>query len=94
MTKFYVDGSGKYLGGFEGRPKKGGGEKDHPGVPAAATEVPAPPGDARQVWNGAKWSAAPPADPEPLTGEEIFDMLETKGVLAAGDRPRPKPARA
>lgn len=30
-------------------------------------------------------------DPLPLTIEELYDMLELKGVLANSDRPRPKP---
>ncbi len=30
--------------------------------------------------------------PEPLSAEELYDILETKGVLVLADRPRPKPA--
>ena len=28
--------------------------------------------------------------PQPLSAEEIYDMLESKGLLTATDRPRPK----
>lgn len=91
MTKFYVDDSGNYLGGFQGLPAKDGSEKKHSDVPPGAIEVSAPPKDARQVWDGAKWSPSPPADPPPLETEELYDMLKAKGVVADGDRPRRKP---
>ena len=32
----------------------------------------------------------PVIPPAPLTTEELYDILETKGVLVEGDRPRPK----
>lgn len=38
-VKYYVDTTGKYLGGTDGKP-------------LSAIEVPAPPDDARQHWNG------------------------------------------
>ncbi len=49
-----------------------------------------------QDWLG-KGGTPDPADPlpepgiAPLSAEELYDMLETKGVLVPGDRPRPKP---
>ena len=39
MAKYFVDGNGIYIGGFEGAEPSGG-----------ATEVPEAPDDARQVW--------------------------------------------
>jgi len=34
-----------------------------------------------------------PRPETPISAEELYDMLNTKGVLTAGDRPRPKPGR-
>ncbi len=84
LTKYYIDGSGNYLGGFENAPP-----------PAGAVEVPDAPENAADVWTGFAWdtSGRPAPEPEPLDAEELYDILETKGVLAAKDRPRPKPAR-
>lgn len=47
MTSFYVDASGKYLGGFDGVEP-----------PVGAIEVPSPPNDARDLWNGGGWVVA------------------------------------
>lgn len=47
MTKYYVDADGKYLGGF-----------DDATPPENAIEVPEPPDDARQIWNGSAWGPA------------------------------------
>lgn len=59
MTKFYVDGDGNYIGGFDGADP-----------PSGSIEVPAAPEDARQTWNGASWSAKPP----PPTNDELYDQ--------------------
>lgn len=48
MTKFYADGAGRYLGGFDGA-----------AAPAGSIEVPLAPAAAWQVWNGAAWAAVP-----------------------------------
>ena len=32
----------------------------------------------------------PPAPVAPLNAEDLYDMLVTKGVVSAGDRPRPR----
>lgn len=42
-TKYYVDGSGNYLGGFDANPPEG------------AIEVSSAPDDAKQHWNGSSW---------------------------------------
>lgn len=47
-AKYFVDASGKYLGGFVGA-----------APPAGAIEVPTAPVDARQVWSNGAWSAIP-----------------------------------
>lgn len=49
MTKFYVDQTGAYLGGFDGADP-----------PLGAIEVPNPPARASEIWNGSGWSAATP----------------------------------
>lgn len=33
----------------------------------------------------------PPSPIAPLSAEELYDILVNKGVVSAGDRPRPKP---
>ena len=45
MTKFYVDVSGNYLGGFDGAKP-----------PIGSIEVPFPPQDGRMIWNNGAWS--------------------------------------
>ncbi len=35
----------------------------------------------------AAWASRPPSPPAPLSAEELYDMLEAKGVLVAADRP-------
>lgn len=44
-TKFFVDEAGTYLGGFDGAEP-----------PIGAIEVPFPPDDARQIWDGSNWN--------------------------------------
>ncbi|MBA4797010.1 MAG: hypothetical protein H2043_06380 [Rhizobiales bacterium] len=48
MSKYYVDPNGRYLGGFDGA------EPEH-----SSLEVPYPPDDARQIWEGKAWLAVP-----------------------------------
>lgn len=45
--KYYTDASGRYLGGWDANP------------PAGAIEVPRPPEDARQIWDGKAWGKIP-----------------------------------
>lgn len=76
MTKFFVDGSGKYLGGFDGVGALAL-------VPRGATEVPEPPEDARQIWDGQAWGAKP----EPIPDQsEIVDALFDKATAAPGQQ--------
>ena len=70
----YVDADGKYLGSWQ--------EPLLP--PAGAIAVPSAPVDARQVWDGTRWSD-PPVDPAPLTVEALAAALEKKGHLTKGD---------
>lgn len=48
MTKYFVDETGSYIGGFDGAEP-----------PEGAIEVPGAPEDARQTWQGQAWSAVP-----------------------------------
>lgn len=69
MTKYFVDESGNYIGGFDGET----------GIDTSGfIEVETPPNDARQKWDAKtkKWGTVAPVK----TGEEI--LLETlKGAL-------------
>lgn len=72
MTKYYIDSSGKYLGGFDGVQP-----------PAAAIEVPSPPEDGRMVWNGV-WSW-PAGIKEQLMDDEADSALALKVLRAMTD---------
>lgn len=76
--KYYVDQSGNYIGGFT---------DGSPAIPAGAAEVPTAPEHASQTWDVSNWSAPPQSD-EPLTAEELYDILEAKNVVRSADRPR------
>ena len=66
------------------------------GVPPSADAIavkvpPAPaPESGKQKWDGKQWSPPPPPPVLSLNAEELYNMLEAKGVLAEVDRPRPK----
>ena len=38
----------------------------------------------------ARWDARDKTDKTPLSAEELYEMLEKKGTIVAGDRPRLK----
>lgn len=75
-TKFYVDINGAYVGGFDGAEP-----------PEGTIEVPIPPQDARQVWNGTEWDALSPAvhrsSMPPLTARQLRLTLLSIGVAEA-----------
>lgn len=88
MMKFYIDKNGKYLGGFDGAPK-----------PAGATEVPAPPDHAAQIYANGAWGPIPDdvtarqqlteSDRDMLrVAEDIFAALKAKGLLVDADLPQ------
>lgn len=72
MTKYYVDPSGKYLGGFDGSQP-----------PIGSIEVASPPEDGRMVWNGT-WSW-PAGLKEQLMDDEADSMLALKVLRAMTD---------
>ena len=48
-----------------------------------------------QTWTN-EWVAADrprPPSTNPLTAEELYEILESKGTVTPEDRPRPKPVR-
>jgi hypothetical protein len=65
MIKYYVDGSGNYLGGFEGTSPPGG-----------STEVPSAPQHASQIWNFGSSSWSSYTAPNPY-GFETFVLSST-----------------
>lgn len=84
MTRYFVEADGTYIGGFDVE------ADDLPGLlPAGAVEIPEAPEHAAQLWNFATSTFNPPPAPErrPLTADELFDVLKTKGVLVESDRP-------
>lgn len=68
MTKFYVDISGKYLGGFEGVQP-----------PEFSIEVPIAPKDARYEWDGSQW-VEPIALKDDFTDEKRDAQVSREGV--------------
>lgn len=68
-AKFFVNAAGVYLGAFI----------DH--EPARGIEVPTPPLDARQVWQGGAWSAAPAYVPEAVSRFQALAALHLAGHL-------------
>lgn len=68
MTKYYVDASGNYLGGFDGNPTP----------PSGSIEVSAPPPDARQKWNGTSWSVL---DQDSIDTQDLNAQLSQPGSI-------------
>lgn len=88
MMRYYADEQGSYLGGWDAIP------------PAGAIEVPFPPDDARQVWDGVQWGPVPAVVPERVTmrqarlallGAELLDDVES--ALSALEGPQGQAAR-
>ncbi|WP_156941371.1 hypothetical protein [Mesorhizobium sp. LNJC405B00] len=74
MTQYFVDGTGAYLGGFDGAEP-----------PEGALEVPSAPDDARQVWDGSQWGPVvlAPADFPSLSPRQIRLALNDIGITSA-----------
>ncbi|MER8641006.1 hypothetical protein [Mesorhizobium sp. M1252] len=71
MTKYFVDDTGAYLGGFDGAEP-----------PEGALEVPSAPADARQIWDGSSWSAQV-IDLPPITPRQLRLTLLSIGITEA-----------
>ena len=80
MTRYFVDGAGAYLGGFDGAKP-----------PAGAVEVPGPPDHGWQDRVGNVW--VPTAElialwareDAAVTLAELIDALQARGVVTAAD---------
>jgi hypothetical protein len=72
-TKYFVDDNGVYLGGFSGaEPLEG------------ATEVPAPPEHASQIWSGSDWAGDLPAKTLPKRDfMKLFTDNERRSIIGA-----------
>lgn len=70
-AKFFVDGSGAYIGAFDGAEP-----------PANSVEVPTAPADARQVWDGSAWGSVPAMVPQKVTMRQARLALHGAGLLA------------
>ncbi len=68
MTRYFVDATGNYLGGFDGAEP-----------PSGATEVPDAPADARQKWNNG-WQPYNP-DYAAIDQEELNKVLMQDGSI-------------
>ena len=68
-ARYFVNAAGVYLGAFI----------DH--VPARGVEVPAPPLDARQVWQNGTWGARPAYVPGVVSRFQALAALHLAGHL-------------
>lgn len=78
--KYYVDQSNNYIGGVD----------DILPAPLNSTEVPLPPEDARQKWNGSVWLPLTPQqviDSTPFEMRDLVNVLISKGVISPSDVP-------
>jgi hypothetical protein len=77
MTKFFVDISGNYIGGFDGAEP-----------PVGAIEVPTPPEHASQKWEEDAWEPyTPPPAPKPPEARlnKLEAALKAKGYITDED---------
>lgn len=73
MTQYFVDTNGAYIGAFDG---------NGVAVPTGAVEVPNPPIDGLQTWDGKQWSAIPVTYPD-ITARQLRLALLSIGVQEA-----------
>jgi osmotically-inducible protein OsmY len=65
-TKYYVDDNGKFLGGWIGEHE----------APTGGVEVPYPPNDAQELWDGSEWQPKIKSYQEELS--ELNDAWQIK----------------
>lgn len=70
---YYIDGQGRYLGGWDANP------------PAGARAVAYAPQDARQVWDGEQWGQIPNSTPERVTMRQARQSMLATGILGQVD---------
>ena len=81
QEKFYVDANGKFLGTFIGREiidENGDITIVDAEIPVGAIEVPMPPQDARQTWDGDTWVS--------VNEIEFYAELRKKAYPPIGDQ--------
>jgi len=74
ITKYYVDPDGAYLGAYVGAEP-----------PEGAIEVPAPPADGAEIWDGIQFSPAPAQAPQEVSMRQARLSLLARGVLGQVD---------
>ena len=70
ITKYYVDPDGAYLGAYVGAEP-----------PEGAIEVPAPPADGAEIWDGTKFNPAPAPVPQVITCGQGREALYNVGLF-------------
>jgi hypothetical protein len=71
--KYFIDGSGRYAGAFDGE------------GPEGCSEVPGPPTNARQLWAG-EWGAVPITVPAVVSRFQALAALHGEGYLQDAER--------
>ena len=74
ITKYYVDPDGAYLGAYVGAEP-----------PEGAIEVPAPPADGAEIWDGQQFVSAPARAPQEVSMRQARLSLLARGVLGQVD---------
>jgi hypothetical protein len=74
ITKYYVDPDGAYLGAYVGAEP-----------PEGSIEVPAPPADGAEIWDGIQFSPAPARAPQEVSMRQARLSLLARGVLGQVD---------
>jgi hypothetical protein len=74
ITKYYVDPDGAYLGAYVGAEP-----------PEGSIEVPAPPADGAEIWDGNQFSPAPARAPQEVSMRQARLSLLARGVLGQVD---------
>lgn len=70
-TEYYVDQGGNYIGGFCGAEP-----------PSWAIEVPTPPNNGTDLWDGSKWVAVPNFEADNAAVLEQLQALDLKSIRA------------
>lgn len=86
MTKYYVREDGTYIGAFVGYTPFGG-EPVEASIPVGGIEIPNPPVDARDVWNGNSFvlheEDAPAAVEDQVS--TLLEVLKTNNTISDKD---------
>lgn len=79
MTKYFVNDTGEYVGGFDGTEP-----------PANSIEVPEPPEHGLMKHDGGAWIDTPAStnakNRKTVNANKLADLLESKGVITPAER--------